>query len=726
MIQVFEAIEKRIKPKYPRKFRKLLDSTAYTISSEDQEFLWNAYTFARRAHKGQLRLSGEPYFEHCYQTALNLAKMNMDKVTLAGGLLHDVLEDAEVTIEDITEEFGDEVSLLVKGVTKISELDYKSSEEKQAGNFRKLLFSVIEDIRVILIKFADRLHNMNTLEYLPESKAKRIALETRDIYAPLAHRLGMGKVKWELEDLALKALDPEAYKSIDKKVKDRRGERERYIQKVAKPLKIKLKQENIRAEISCRPNHFYSIHGKMARRQKPFEEIYDLFAIRIIVDSVSECYATLGFVHSMHKPVAERFKDFIAIPKANGYQSIHTTIVGPGGRMVEVQIRTHEMDRTAEDGIAAHWRYKEGKGEEEDLDQYMKWLRDLIETLQSDDSDPSEFLTSLKIDLFKDEIFAFTPKGELIQLPIGSTPVDFAYAVHTEVGNHCIGAKVSGKMVPLNTQLSSGDSVEILTSDSQTPNPSHLKFVKTGKARSRIKRWEKMERREQSVKLGREIIQKQFKRKKIPKINKKLGQVLESTKFTSLEELYSAVGLGNFAIEKLLNIILPPEIKEKQKTEEKGKKSFFDLARRRVKGVRVQGIDNIMINFGKCCQPIPGDEIVGFITKGKGVIIHRVDCKDSAHLFSSQERTIEVEWDTGKKDEFLVRLQIQARERKHFLRDLTESISTTNTNILSLDLEVMDEIASVKLLVQVKDLKHFNNVRKKIGDISGIIGVERG
>ena len=725
MIQVFEAIEKRVKPKFTRKFRKLLYSTAYKISPEDEEFLWNAYTFARRAHKGQLRLSGEPYFEHCYQTALNLAKMNMDMVTLAGGLLHDVLEDAEVTIEDITREFGEEVSLLVKGVTKISELDYKSNEEKQAGNFRKLLFSVIEDIRVILIKFADRLHNMNTLEYLPESKAKRIALETRDIYAPLAHRLGMGRVKWELEDLSLKVLEPEAYKNIDKKIKGKRGERERYIQKVAKPLKNRLKQENISAEISGRPKHFYSIHGKMSRRQKPFEEIYDLFAIRIIVDSISECYATLGLVHSMHKPVAERFKDFIAIPKANGYQSIHTTIVGPGGRMVEVQIRTQEMDRTAEDGIAAHWRYKEAKGEEEDLDQYMKWLRELIESLQSDDSDPSEFLTSLKIDLFKDEIFAFTPKGELIQLPTGSTPVDFAYFVHTEVGHHCIGAKVNGKMVPLNTKLSSGDSVEILTSDSQTPNPSHLKFVKTGKARSRIKRWENMERREKAVKLGKEIIEKKFKRKKIPKINKKLEQVLESTSYKSVEELYSAVGLGNFSIEKILNIVVPPGVKDKQKDEEKSKKSFFDRARRRVKGVRVQGMDNIMINFGKCCQPIPGDNIFGFITRGQGVVIHRVDCKDSAHLFSSQERSIEVEWDTGRKDEFLVRLQIQARERKHFLRDLTESISTTNTNILSLDLEVMDEIASVKLVVQVKNLKHFNSVRDKITEITGIIGVER-
>ena len=726
MMQVFEAIEKRVKPKFPRKFRKLLESTAYKISPDDEEFLWNAYTFARRAHKGQLRLSGEPYFEHCYQTALNLAKMNMDKVTLAGGLLHDVLEDAEVTIEDISKEFGEEVSLLVKGVTKISELDYKSNEEKQAGNFRKLLFSVIEDIRVILIKFADRLHNMNTLEYLPESKAKRIALETRDIYAPLAHRLGMAKVKWELEDLSLKVLDPEAYKNIDKKIKGKRGERERYIQKVAKPLKNRLKQENISAEISGRPKHFYSIHGKMARRQKPFEEIYDLFAIRIIVETISECYATLGLVHSMHKPVAERFKDFIAIPKANGYQSIHTTIVGPGGRMVEVQIRTQEMDRTAEDGIAAHWRYKEDRGEEEDLDQYMNWLRELIESLQSDDSDPSEFLTSLKIDLFKDEIFAFTPKGELIQLPTGSTPVDFAYFVHTEVGNHCIGAKVNGKMVPLNAKLSSGDSVEILTSDSQTPNPAHLKFVKTGKARSRIKRWENMERREKAVKLGKEIIEKQFKRKKIPKINKKLDLVLESTDYKSVEELYSAVGLGNFSIEKLLNIVIPPEVMDEHKDEEKSKRSFFDRARRRVKGIRVQGMDNIMINFGKCCQPIPGDDIIGFITRGKGVMIHRVDCKDSAHLFSSQERSIEVEWDTGRKDEFLVRLQIQARERKHFLRDLTESISTTNTNILSLDLEVMDEIASVKLVVQVKDLKHFNNVRKKISDISGIIGVERG
>jgi len=725
LIQVLEAIEKRVKPKYPRKFRKLLNSTAYEINPEDGEFLWGAYTFARRSHKGQLRLSGEAYFEHCYQTALNLGKMNMDIVTIASGLLHDVLEDTEVSIDDITNTFGEEVSRLVNGVTKISELDYKSSEEKQAGNFRKMLFSVIEDLRVIIIKFADRLHNMKTLEYLPEKKAKRIALETRDVYAPLAHRLGMGRIKWELEDLSLKILDPESYKTIDKKVKGKRGERERYIQKVSKPLKARLKESNIEAEISGRPKHFYSIHGKMNRRQKPFEEIYDLFAIRVIVNSVEECYATLGLVHSMNNPVAERFKDFIAIPKANGYQSIHTTIVGPGGKMVEIQIRTHEMDRTAEDGIAAHWRYKEGNQEDEDLDQYMNWLRELIEAIQNEDANPTEFMQSLKIDLFKDEIFAFTPNGELKQLPTGATPVDFAYAVHTEVGNHCIGAKVNGKIVPLNTKLSSGDSVEIITSDSQHPNPAHLKFVKTGKARSRIKRWINKERAEQAIKLGKEIIDKKLKRRKVAKARGKLEEALNTTNYDTMNDLYKAIGLGNYPLEKLMKIIIPSELKE-EKEEEKDKKSFFDRARRRVKGVRVQGLDNIMINFGKCCQPIPGDEIIGFITRGKGVTIHRVDCKDSAHLFSSKDRSIDVEWDTGKKDEFLVRVKIQGRERKHFLRDLTEAISSTNTNILSLDLDVEDSIAGVNLVIQVRNLKHFNTVHQKISRVSGIIGVERG
>lgn len=725
MINVLDAIEKRVIPKYPRKFRKLLASIDYEISSKDGDFLWEAYTFARRAHKGQTRLSGEAYFEHCYQTALNLCKMNMDIVTIASGLLHDVLEDTEVSIDDITSTFGDEVSRLVNGVTKISELDYKSNEEKQAGNFRKMLFSVIEDLRVILIKFADRLHNMRTLEYLPDKKAKRIALETRDVYAPLAHRLGMGRIKWELEDLCLKILEPDSYAAIEKKVKGKRGERERYIQKVAKPLKVKLKESKIEADISGRPKHFSSIFGKMTRREKPFEEIYDLFAIRVIVNSVEECYATLGLVHSMYNPVAERFKDFIAIPKANGYQSIHTTIVGPGGKMVEIQIRTYEMDRTAEDGIAAHWRYKEGKKEDEDLDQYMKWLRELIEAIQNEDANPTEFMQSLKIDLFKDEIFAFTPRGELMQLPTGSTPVDFAYAVHTEVGNHCIGAKVNGKIVPLNTSLSSGDSVEIITSDSQHPNSAHLKFVKTGKARSRIKRWIAKERSEQAIKLGKEIIDKKLKRRKVSKARQKLKEALVNTNYNTMEDLYKAVGSGNYPFEKLINIIIPSEVKE-EKEEEKDKKSFLDRARRRVKGVKVQGLDNIMINFGKCCQPIPGDDIIGFITRGKGVTIHRVDCKDSAHLFSSKDRSIEVEWDTGKKDEFLVRVRIQGRERKHFLRDLTEAISSTNTNILSLDLDVEDSIAGVNLVVQVRNLKHFNTVSKKISNIPGIIGVERG
>ncbi|MFQ6617209.1 MAG: RelA/SpoT family protein [Fidelibacterota bacterium] len=716
----FPMIKKEV---YSKKFRKLFGMLRHHNGQAEREFLWEAYKFSRRAHRGQLRKSGEPYFEHCYQVAKILAELNMDIITVASGLLHDVVEDTGIYMDEVKEKFGDEVAKLVDGVTKISGIRFRTLQEKQVGNIRKMLLSVAEDLRVIIIKFADRLHNMRTLDYLPPLKAKRIAYETIDVYAPLAHRLGMARIKWELEDLALKILEPEAYKDLVKKVAERRRERIRYIEKVTRPILKKLKDVGINARTVGRPKHFYSIYGKMKTRRKPFEEIYDLLAIRIIVNKVEDCYSTLGIVHSLYTPVQDRFKDFIATPKINAYQSIHTTVIGPEGKMVEIQIRTHEMERTAEDGIAAHWKYKEGLTKEDELDQHVRWLRSLIEILQSESSDPKEFMNLLKIDLFKEEIFVFTPMGDLIQLPQDSTPVDFAFAVHTDIGYHCIGAKVNGKIVPLDTPLKSGDSVEILTSDNQSPNFNWISFVKTSKARSCIKKYIRKTQYEQSVKLGREIIERELKRRNIFRISKKMRQILTASEFESIEKLFEAVGSGNITVSSLLKKILPSE-KVELKRESRGE-TFIRIARRAARGIKVQGMNNMMITFGKCCRPVPGDSIIGFITRGKGVTIHRFNCKDIPHLMDDKDRSIDVEWDVGKDQYFFVRLKILASERKHFLKDVTESISATNTNIISVDLKVEDEIITTFLVVQVKDLKHLNRVINKISKVGGLISLER-
>jgi len=714
------------KGRRPQKFYALVRSTEQGISfnKSDEDFLWDVYSFAREAHRGQLRKSGEPYFEHPYQTARILAEMNMDPVTIACGLLHDVIEDTGVRYEDLDSRFGPEVAKLVEGVTKISGITFRNRQEEQADNFRKMLLSVAEDIRVLIIKLADRTHNMQTLDSLPPVKRRRIAIETRDVYAPLAHRLGMFKMKSTLEDLVLKALDPEAYKFLMKKVREKRSEREKYINTFVEPLQGALAELGIEATIFGRPKHFYSIYKKMKSRNKPFEEIYDLLAIRVIVPNKEDCYTVLGVVHDLFTPVMDRFKDYIANHKANYYQSIHTTVYGEGGRMVEIQIRTHEMDRIAEEGIAAHWRYKEGRTRADEVDKYVGWLRDLIDVLKTESGNPKDFMETLKIDLFKDEIFVFTPMGDLIRLPKGATPVDFAFEVHTAVGYRCIGAKVDGKMVPLNTELKSGETVEIITSENQRPSYAWLKFVKTSKAVGAIKRYIRKTQFDESVRLGKEIIDKENQKNKRIPFSKTVQKSFEEFGYDNLERFYAAVGSGLITIPAIYSKLFPQDSKVEE--EQKDLDSLFiEKARRNIKGIKVHGIVNMMVNFAKCCNPIPGDQIIGFVSRGRGIIVHKSDCSNIPALLKENERLLDVDWDVDRNQQFLAQIKIMGQERKNFLKDVVEVISSTNTNIISIDGSVDDTIIHVSLVLQVGNLNHLSRIITKIQSVQGIISVER-
>ncbi|RKY79240.1 hypothetical protein DRQ15_03320 [candidate division KSB1 bacterium] len=701
----------------------ILNSLKRYCKHADGALLRKAFNFAFEAHRHQLRRSGQPYIVHCLEVARILTEMEMDDVTITAGLLHDVAEDTGVTLEEVKAEFGEEVALLVDGVTKISELHFNSLEEKQAETFRKMIFSMIRDIRVILIKFADRLHNMRTIQYLPQKKQQRIALETREIYAPLAHRLGIAKIKWELEDLAFKVLNPHQYDELVNKVNERRDEREAYLQRIRKPILQELRKVNIKAEVTGRPKHLYSIYRKMVMREKPFEEIYDLFAVRIIVKRVEECYSVLGIVHTLFTPIHERFKDYIAIPKSNMYQSIHTTVIGPEGRMVEIQIRTEEMHRTAESGIAAHWRYKEGKQKVDELDEQLVWLRHVLDW-QRDVHDAKEFMEDLKISLFQDEIFVFTPKGDLIKLPRGATPVDFAFAVHTDIGYHCIGAKANGKIIPLDTQLQSGDSVEIITSAKQVPNPDWIQFVKTSKARSRIKKWIRDSLFEESIKLGREILEKRLKKLHYKASDEEIIDVAQGMGFPNEKQFLAAIGRGEISVQGVLAKLLPESAKEAKKDD-----SFFHRfvarARKSATGVKIHGLDDLLIHFAKCCHPVPGDRIVGFITRGKGVVVHRADCSNLVKLMEDPDRQIEVKWDVNKDNQFLVGLRLIAEDRKGLLRDISEAIAATDTNIVNIEMKVENSVVVGSLIVQVKNLQHLTRIINKIDNIKNVISVER-
>ena len=710
---------------YPKKFMELVDIVTHQeqISQEELKItLWKAYEFGVRKHEGQKRKSGGSYFHsHCLEVAKILASWNMDHITIIGGMLHDTIEDTDTTLDEIEKEFGKDVASLVNGVSKLGGISFSSRKAKQAGNFMKMLISVAKDLRVIIIKFADRLHNMSTIKHLSRIKQHRIAIETRDVYVPLAHRLGMAQVKWKLDDLILKTLNPNAYKDIDSKLKSSNKERVKYIKLITKSLLDELSNYQIKPQLYGRPKSRASIYGKMVERGKAFEEIYDILAVRLIVDKVEECYLALGVLHQIFKPIQDRFKDFIAMPKSNGYQSIHSTVIGPKGKMVEIQIRTREMEQTAEIGIAAHWKYKSDNVHSESIDGHVKWLRDLLEILQNEENDPKEFMHLLKIDLFSDEIFAFTPKGDLVQLPAKSTPIDFAYHVHTEVGHTCLGAKINFKTVPLNTVLSNGDTVEILSSDSQSPNYSWLKFAVTSKARSQIRRFLNKKERDESVKIGNEILTKGLRRLKILNQIDEIKSSYPKFGFGGEIQLIEAIGKGDISIRDILEKISP----NNDDLKKDDPPSILSFQRTENKNIKLQGISNIMANFGKCCNPIPGDDMVGFITRGRGMTVHRVDCSSLPLLDEESDRIVPVDWEVGRKDLFNVRMKVVGQDRKGLVKDMTETISKLNVNMTSVDIKVKDTVATAIFIIQVKNLKEFDRIVRNVSKVKSIDSVER-
>ena len=718
--------------KYPVDFQNMIDLMGGVdiIGSAAEEALYHAYTFGKKAHSGQLRKSGEPYFTHCVEVATILAEMKLDPVTISAALLHDVVEDTGYTRDDVAKEFSEELANLVEGVTKLSDIKFRSEEDKQAVNFRKMLLSVADDIRVIIIKFADRLHNMRTLEHLPAVKQRRIARETRDVYAPLAHRLGMYRIKSEMEDLIFKVLEPKASKELDRLIPKRQIFFEKYIQKFLEPVKERMAEVGIEGITRSRFKSHYSIFRKMHDQNRPFEDVYDIYALRIIVDRVDECYSVLGFIHSSYAPIQERFKDFIAQPKANGYQSIQTTVVGPDGLPVEVQLRTAEMDRTAEEGVAAHWQYKESGAKEssDDIDQHVAWLRNLVDILQTEDRTTShQFMDLLKIDLYKHEIFVYTPKGEVRMLPLGATPLDFAFDVHSQVGLHCIGAKVNGRIKPLNSELKSGDKIEIITSDSQKPNSSWLKTVKTSKAKSNIRKWIKGQEFKQSFNLGKEILEKELRKIHKAKEWKHLKNAHLTLKFESQEKLIASIGSGHRTVKSILTKFFPEEYlnPKQEKTEGQFAESFLNRARRNTRGVSIQGIDNMMITFGKCCNPIPGDPIIGFITRGRGITVHQKTCDTVGTNLTEKERIIDVDWAAAKSQKFLVRLKVLAQDRKHLVRDVTEIISAYDINIDTLSMKVDSDLVTGLVIIEVEGVKQLDRVKTKLLASDGVISVER-
>ncbi|HEY7529627.1 MAG TPA: bifunctional (p)ppGpp synthetase/guanosine-3',5'-bis(diphosphate) 3'-pyrophosphohydrolase [Gemmatimonadota bacterium] len=688
----------------------------------DLETIGRAYDFSERAHQGQKRLSGEPFVTHCAEVARILAELHLDTTTVTAGLIHDVLEDTGASPDELREAFGTEVLEIVDGVTKIGHIPFRSVEERQAENYRKLLLSIAKDLRILLIKFADRLHNMRTLEFLPEEKRQRIALETREIYAPLAHRFGMARIRWELEDLAFKFLEPEGYADVAKRIARKRKERERLIALVAEPLGRALEDAGVRAEIAGRPKHLYSIYRKMVVRDKPLEEIYDLLATRVLVESVRDCYHALGIIHTLWTPLHERFKDYIATPKSNMYQSLHTTVFGPEGHLFEIQIRTGEMHRTAEIGIAAHWKYKEGTNGSE-LDEKLAWFRQILDW-QKDMTDPREFLEYLKIDLFKDEIFVFTPKGDLIQLPSGATPIDFAFLVHTQVGLRCSGARVNGRLVPLHKALRSGDTVEILTNANQRPSRDWIHFVRTSKARQVIRKWVREEAFRTSLELGREMLEKELRRQRIGRPDEEeLRTSAHALKQPSIEALYAAIGSGDVSLSQVWNELFPTEEAVHRPP------SAFERLVEKVKGppggVRIQGADNLMVRYSQCCQPVPGDEVAGYVTRGRGVSIHRSDCPNLLALPELAERRVEIVWEADGNRSFLVRLVVSGHDRRGLFADVAGAVSRTSTNIKSGELTARDTGFEGTFVVEVADLAHLNRVIAAMRRVEGVTSVER-
>jgi GTP pyrophosphokinase len=717
------------------RFEDLLERVRGYTSDEEREFLRRAYVFSALEHKGQVRHSGEPYLVHPLEVANILADMRLDPVAIAAGLLHDVVEDTLTTIEKIQEHFGPEVAHVVEGVTKISAIPFSSSEERQAENFRKMLLAMVDDIRVILVKLADRLHNMRTLSHMSEERQIRTAQETIDIYAPIANRLGMSKIKNELEELSFKYLDPVGYQALTAKVESRRKAAEEEIEYLKKTIIAKLNEAQVPVkQVDGRLKRLYSINQKLKRQRIELDQVYDFVALRIITDSVKDCYAALGIIHQTWSPVPGRIKDFIAMPRPNGYQSLHTSVISERGVPFEVQIRTEEMHRHAEEGIAAHWKYKEGRIGDHRDERHFQWLRQLLE-VQQEVRDPHEFIQNLKVDLYPEEVYIFTPKGQVKAFPRGATPVDFAYAIHTDIGHQCVGARVNGKMVPLRTRLRNGDIVEIVTNTGHKPSRDWLNFVVTARARNKIKHFVQAEERARSVELGRRLLEKEARR-----FDLNPTTLFESEAFRKLaadygatDEMFAEIGYGKVAPRKLLAKLVPQE-QLKEKPPETGVASVV----RRVLGaagvaagedkIKVRGIDDLMVVRARCCNPIRGEKIVGYITRGKGVSVHSATCPNVMNLLYDPERRIDVEWDAAADtSRYIVRLTMQVEDRKGILADVSSRIAAINTNITNVEATGADSdhLGRINMAVEIKDVKHLEKVIKLLKGVEGVLDVER-
>lgn len=718
---------------------QLLEKASAYIKEPDLKRIREAYEFADQAHHGQVRKSGEPYILHPLAVADIVVSMQMDALSVIAALLHDVVEDTTVSLKEIQEHFGSDCALLVDGLTKLERIKFQSKEEQQNENYRKMFIAMAQDIRVIVIKLADRLHNMRTLKYQSEESQRRIAYETLEIFCPIANRLGISAIKWEMEDIALRYLNPQQYYRIANLMRKKRAEREEYIKNVIARIAEKLDEMGIQADLSGRPKHIYSVYKKMTMKNKQFNEIYDLLAIRIIVDNIKDCYATLGIIHTLWKPMPGRFKDYIAMPKANMYQSLHTTVVGPNGEPTEVQIRTWEMHRTAEYGIAAHWAYKEGAGTS-GLENKITFFNEILE-LQHEAKDASEFVESLKMDFFSDLVFVFTPSGEVIELPAGSVPLDFAYRIHTEVGNRTIGAKVNGRIVPLDHRLKTGDIVEILTSKhSYGPSQDWLKIAQSSHARSKIKQWFKKEKREENVEKGREAIERELKRAGLePSLWMSDDKLLEAAKkyaFNDIDDMLSAIGFGGITASQVVTKLTEKLRKEQEEaagnieltTEVKEVKAPEERRHRPTNGVVVKGVDNLLVRFARCCNPVPGDEIVGYITRGRGVSVHRSDCPNIPSGGEGEEaaRVIDVEWEDSIEANYSVDIEITGHDRRNFLNEVLQAVSESKTNISAVSgRSDKNKMALVHMTILIRNTDHLQSVVEKIKRVKDVYTVHR-
>jgi GTP pyrophosphokinase len=715
------------------KFRELIRRMRANRPSDDLELIRKAYEYSQKYHSGQTRASGEPYLVHPLEVALVLAEMKMDPVAIAAGLLHDSVEDTSVTIVDIRKEFGEQVAHIVEGVTKISAIDFATREEQQAENLRKMMLAMVDDIRVVLIKLADRLHNMRTLEHLPPDRRQKIAQETLDIYAPIAHRLGMGKLRGELEDLGFRYVDPIGHQQVHDAVEARRKPGEAFLARVEEVLRDKLNEAGITAKVESRIKRTYSIHKKLQRQRISVEQVYDLYAMRVITHSVQDCYAVLGIIHNLWRPVPGRIKDFIAMPRPNLYQSLHTSVIAEEGQPFEVQIRTEEMHKMAEDGIAAHWKYKDGPVSALD-EQRLTWLRQVVEW-QRDVSDPNEFLSTLKIDLYPEEVYTFTPKGKVVVLPRDASPIDFAYSVHTEVGHTCVGAKVNGRMAPLRFKLHSGDIVEILTQAGHKPSRDWLTIVKSSRARNKIKHWLNLHQRERAIEIGRKLIEKEARKYRIALKeikDEELQKIASDYGLGRPEDLMAGIGYGKYSARQILARMAPAGSEAVSEGEEEKPSGFASVVRRvfggdRDNAIRVKGQGDLLVYRARCCNPIRGETIVGYVTRGKGVAVHATDCPNVTALMYEPERRIEVEWarDDETPSSYPVKLTVYCDDRFGMLKQITAVIGDSKTNIRNIEARTANGQANVDIVLDVVDLKHLENVVSGLRKIPGVHDVQR-